>query len=56
MKKIRLRIEHLFMLIFAFFAALGHPLGREIQLVPRCRFGTYIYLWLSHSICEKGLN
>lgn len=30
MKKIRLRIEHLFMLIFAFFAALGHPLGRII--------------------------
>ena len=30
MKKTRLRIEHLFMLIFAFFAALGHPLGRII--------------------------
>ena len=30
MKKIRLRIEHLFMLNFAFFAALGHPLGRII--------------------------
>jgi drug/metabolite transporter (DMT)-like permease len=26
----RLRVEHLFMLIFAFFAALGHPLGRII--------------------------
>ena len=30
MKKTRLRIEHLFMLIFAFCAALGHPLGRII--------------------------
>jgi len=30
MKKTKFRIEHLFMLIFAFFAALGHPLGRII--------------------------
>jgi drug/metabolite transporter (DMT)-like permease len=30
MKNIKLRIEHLFMLNFAFFAALGHPLGRII--------------------------
>ena len=30
MKMTRLRIEHLYMLVFAFFAALGHPLGRII--------------------------
>jgi drug/metabolite transporter (DMT)-like permease len=30
MRKIRLRVEHLFMLNFAIFAALGHPLGRII--------------------------
>ena len=30
MRRTRLKIEHLFMLNFAFFAALGHPLGRII--------------------------
>ena len=40
----------------AHFHSLKYLPGREIQLVPRCRFGTYLYLWLSHSICEKGLN
>jgi len=30
MRKRTLRIEHVYMLVFAFFAALGHPLGRII--------------------------